>query len=44
MAVIDGIVLYPDYGGGHESMHVLKFIELYSKGKKVEFSIILKIK
>ena len=34
----DGIVLCVDYGGGHGSIHVLKFLDLYFKGKKVGYN------
>ena len=34
----EGIVLCVDYGGGHGSIHVLKFLDLYFKGKKVGYN------
>ena len=34
----DGIVLCVDYGGGHGSVHVLKFLDLNFKGKKVSYN------
>ena len=40
----DGTVLYPVCGGGYANVHVLKFIELYTKKKKFFYHMLIKTK
>ena len=36
----DGIVLYPDCGGGHVNLYMLKLIKLYTPNHKFYYTII----
>lgn len=36
----DGIVLYPDCGGGHVNLYMLKLIKLYTPNRKFYYTII----
>lgn len=36
----DGIVLYPDCGGGHVNLYMLKLIKLYTLNCKFYYTII----